>query len=97
MRCDSASSQTKGKFFELILMIFLGRCAVTMRTMRSYLENIFLQKSHLFLSCFGVISDRGMGRHGGHVFGIEEGVGGIVQYYRTMVQKKIHTMVTKKT
>ena len=37
MRCDSASSQTKGKFFELILMIFLGRCAITMGTMCSYL------------------------------------------------------------
>ncbi len=55
-----ASLLTNCEFLLLLLiMLFLGPCVGTKRTDHSCHKIIFLPLSQHFLSCFGVISDRG--------------------------------------
>ncbi len=61
-------SLTKGELLKINLVPFLCRCIKTMRTNPSYPVLPYLALSPEYSSCFGLIWDRGGGRHCHNVF-----------------------------
>jgi hypothetical protein len=80
MFSGSARSLTKGDFLKAYLVMFLCRCIQTTCTNPSYPVLPYLAMSPENSSCFGLVLDRGGGRHCHDVFSkVEVGlVGGSV-------------------
>ncbi len=68
MCSSSEPSLTKGEFLKLYLVICLCRCIETTRTTPIYPAIPYLVMSPENSSCFGLLLDRGRGRHCHDVF-----------------------------